>query len=127
MNSCKSGPSLSPSKEVSQSKEQVATEVSGDHDLSTDSNKEAIDLIGAFDDSIRHHCNDYSFHHSAKNVNLSTKLELCLERSDPRNFDNLGNEERHPLKPFRASAFSRQVHLLPSGFTFENHIYYYAD
>ncbi|XP_031383660.1 two-component response regulator-like APRR5 isoform X1 [Punica granatum] len=109
LSSCKLGLTLSPSKEVDQRNEQVATEGSGDNQLPVDSDKEAIDLIGAFDNSARHNRTDDSLHHFSRDHDLSTKLNLSLERSDPHDFDNSGTEERHSLKQSNASAFSRYI------------------
>ncbi|KAK4792111.1 hypothetical protein SAY86_022546 [Trapa natans] len=77
-------------------------DLSLNNEVADDSCKEAIDLIGAFDNRA-----DHSPHNSTANLHLWTKLDLSLKRSKPRDFDNSGTEERRPLKQSSASAFSR--------------------
>ncbi|KAK4762278.1 hypothetical protein SAY87_030162 [Trapa incisa] len=88
LSSCRTGFTLSLGKEVSP--------------FADDSCKEAIDLIGAFDNRA-----DHSQHNTTTNLHLWTELDLSLKRSKPHDFNNWGTEEGRPLKQSSASAFSR--------------------
>ncbi|XP_022890419.1 two-component response regulator-like APRR5 isoform X2 [Olea europaea var. sylvestris] len=79
-----------------------------DHVL-MNSSREAIDLIGAFDNSLKGTCKSFNFSTGANKNDISPLLDLSLRRSDPSCSVNQVTDERPKLLHSDASAFSRYV------------------
>lgn len=77
-----------------------------DHVL-MNSSREAIDLIGAFDNSLKGTCKSFNFSTGANKNDISPLLDLSLRRSDPSCSVNQVTDERPKLLHSDASAFSR--------------------
>ncbi|KAK3445712.1 hypothetical protein EUGRSUZ_A01405 [Eucalyptus grandis] len=93
--------------EVHRGDENAASDWCGDNDGIMNSYRQAINLIGAFENN-SHVCYvDRPSNYGMRQSDLSTHLDLSLKRSDPSAFGN--HEERQTLKHSDASAFSRYV------------------
>ncbi|KAL2556300.1 pseudo-response regulator 5 [Forsythia ovata] len=73
------------------------------------SSREAIDLIGTFDNYLKGTCKSFDLSTGANKNDLSLLLDLSLRRSDPSCSVNQVTDERPKLIHSDASAFSRYV------------------
>ncbi|XP_030460453.1 two-component response regulator-like APRR5 isoform X1 [Syzygium oleosum] len=95
--------------EVHRGDENAVSDGCGDNDGIMNSYRQAINLIGAFENN-SHACYvDCPSNYGMRQPDFSPHLDLSLKRSDPSSFGNQKTEERQTLKHSDASAFSRYV------------------
>lgn len=79
-----------------------------DNDLApANSSREAIDLIGTFDNYPKCSYQSFGLNDGTNKVDYSPLLDLSLRRSHPSGSVNQAMDEGHRLKHSDASAFSR--------------------
>ena len=93
--------------EIHRGDENAVSDGCGDNDGIMNSYRQAINLIGAFENN-SHACYvDCPSNYGMRQPDFSPHLDLSLKRSDPSAFGNQKTEERQTLKHSDASAFSR--------------------
>ena len=85
----------------------VHSEVCGDNAVLGSSFREAIDLIGAFDNSQRCSYGNSCSNNGTRKSNSIPQLDLTLRRSHPSSPQMQVADERHTLNRSNGSAFSR--------------------
>ncbi|KAI3417844.1 uncharacterized protein J3R85_014105 [Psidium guajava] len=95
--------------EVHRGNENAVSDGCGDNDRIMNSYRQAINLIGAFENNSNVCYVDCPSNYHTRQSDLSPHLDLSLKRSDPSAFGNQKTEERQTLKHSDASAFSRYV------------------
>ncbi|KAF8042798.1 hypothetical protein BT93_A1199 [Corymbia citriodora subsp. variegata] len=95
--------------EVHKGDENAASDGCGDNDGVMNSYRQAINLIGMFENNSHAYYVDRPSNYGMRQLDLSPHLDLSLKRSDPSLFGNQNTEERQTLKHSDASAFSRYV------------------
>lgn len=111
MDACKSSHASTQIKdarsEVHRGDENAVSDGCGDNDRIMNSYRQAINLIGAFENNSNVCYVDCPSNYRTRQSDLSPHLDLSLKRSDPSAFGNQKTEERQTLKHSDASAFSR--------------------
>ncbi|XP_030532307.1 two-component response regulator-like APRR9 [Rhodamnia argentea] len=95
--------------EVHRGDENAVSDGCGDNDGIMNSYRQAINLIGAFENNSNFCYVDSPSNYGTRQSDLSPHLDLSLKRSDPSAFGNQKTEERQTLRHSDASAFSRYV------------------
>lgn len=106
--SCLPSQSKDASPEIQERDAKVPMVAWGDNVVMINSYKEAINLIGSFDNIHQSSYVDCSPNHGIRKSEVSSELGLSLRRSEEC-FTGQRTEERHTLKHSDASAFSRCV------------------
>lgn len=84
-----------------------ATEACDNDQAPANSSREAIDLIGTFDNYPKRSYRSLGLNDGTNKADYSPLLDLSLRRSHPSGSVNQAMDEGHRLKQSNASAFSR--------------------
>lgn len=85
----------------------VSSEAFDKNDVPAKSSREAIDLIGAFENYPKLSCRSLGLTYGTYKVDSSSLLDLTLRSSHPSSSVNQVADDEHRLKQSDASAFSR--------------------